>query len=239
MSIGEKLTTIAENEQKVFDAGKKAEYDKQWDNQQNYGKRQNYLCGFAGAGWTNENFKPKYSMDITYAYMMFRNNACTRSLPDICTEQNISIKFDKTTEFTQTFFAAGFSVIGEVSTISATTLPSTFYGIKAHTIEKLVLKDNGTQTYSSTFTNANTLTHIIIEGKIGTAFDIHYSPLDKESILSIADAVLDKTFTIKFNLDAVNKAFETSEGTNDGSTSTEWTNLWTDKPKVTISLLNA
>ena len=31
MSIAEKLTTIAENEQKVYDAGQKSEYDRFWD----------------------------------------------------------------------------------------------------------------------------------------------------------------------------------------------------------------
>ena len=39
MSIADKLTTIAENEQKVFDAGKQAEYDEFWDSFQSKGTR--------------------------------------------------------------------------------------------------------------------------------------------------------------------------------------------------------
>ena len=35
MSIADKLTTIAENEQKVYDAGAKSEHDKFWDSYQN------------------------------------------------------------------------------------------------------------------------------------------------------------------------------------------------------------
>mgnify|MGYP003296383754 CR=1 FL=1 len=31
MSISDKLQTIAENEQRVFDAGKKTQYDEFWD----------------------------------------------------------------------------------------------------------------------------------------------------------------------------------------------------------------
>ena len=39
MSIAEKLQQIAENEQNVYDAGKKAQYDEFWDNYQNKGNR--------------------------------------------------------------------------------------------------------------------------------------------------------------------------------------------------------
>ena len=39
MSIAEKLTTVAENVPKVYEAGKKAEYDAFWDKYQNNGKR--------------------------------------------------------------------------------------------------------------------------------------------------------------------------------------------------------
>ena len=42
MSIAEKLVTVAENEQKVYDAGKQAEYDAFWDNYQVYGNRENF-----------------------------------------------------------------------------------------------------------------------------------------------------------------------------------------------------
>ena len=51
MSIAEKLELIAENEQKVFDAGKKSEYDEFWDNYQKKSDgsaRTSYIQGFAG-----------------------------------------------------------------------------------------------------------------------------------------------------------------------------------------------
>ncbi len=60
MSIADKLQTIAENESKVFEAGKKAEYNLFWDIFQLNGERRWYWGAFAGPGWTDKTFKPKY-----------------------------------------------------------------------------------------------------------------------------------------------------------------------------------
>lgn len=84
MSIAEKLVAIAENEQRVYDAGyekgkaeggnteeaynkgvadgKQAEYDAFWDAYQENGNRTHYQNGFSGACWNSENFKPKYPL---------------------------------------------------------------------------------------------------------------------------------------------------------------------------------
>lgn len=71
MSIADKLTQIAENEQRVYNAGYekgKAEagpsgdsyYDTFWDAYQGNCERTSYLNAFSGAGWNDETFKPKY-----------------------------------------------------------------------------------------------------------------------------------------------------------------------------------
>ena len=207
-NIAEQVTQLKTDFDEVHEAGKKAEYDEFWDNFQINGNRGNYLCGFAGSGWTSENFRPKYSMDITYAYMMFRNNACSKSLPDICTEQNIFMKFDKSTDLTQTFFSAKFPVIGEVSALNVSTLNATFHGAECHTIKKLKVKGDGTQTYTNAFTNANNLATIEeIEGVIGRTFQIHYSPLTVDSMKSIISCLKKyettdsgyMTYTVKFS----------------------------------------
>lgn len=63
MSIAENLTKIAENQQKVYDAGKKAENDEFWDKFQKNGTRSGYVYAFAGAGWTDEHLaKIKYPL---------------------------------------------------------------------------------------------------------------------------------------------------------------------------------
>ena len=81
MSVNEKMTAIAdairdktkETEPltldamateipKVFDAGKKAEYDAFWDVFQNYGDEEgmSYYSAFGYDGFTDENYNPKY-----------------------------------------------------------------------------------------------------------------------------------------------------------------------------------
>lgn len=59
MSIAEKLTTVAENVPKVYEAGKKAEYDDFWDAYQRNGTRTNYHTAFR-TGWTDAIYNPKY-----------------------------------------------------------------------------------------------------------------------------------------------------------------------------------
>lgn len=63
MSIEEKLITIAENEQKVFDAGKKKQYDEFWNIFQDYGKRNHYVNAFSYSFWKDTIYNPKYPIN--------------------------------------------------------------------------------------------------------------------------------------------------------------------------------
>jgi hypothetical protein len=70
-------------------------------------------------------------------------------------------------------------------------------------------------------------------------FDMQFcSSLSKESIESVINGLSSEVigFTAKLKLQAVNKAFETSVGTNDGSNSTEWKALADTKKNWTITL---
>lgn len=63
MSIAEKLTTIAENQQKVYDAGMKAEWSAFWDVIQQFGNRRNYYGLFRF--WQTDYIRPKYKVQDT------------------------------------------------------------------------------------------------------------------------------------------------------------------------------
>ena len=106
------------------------------------------------------------------------------------------------------------------------------YASKLRTLS-IKLKDDGSQTFATVFTNCYALENLTIIGKIGqNGFDIHWSTkLTKSSIISIINALLDteEGKTITLSKTAVNKAFETSEGANNGSTSSEWITLITPK----------
>ena len=72
MSISEKLITIAENEQRVYEKGKQDEYDVFWDSYQVNGTRTGYNGAFGNERWTDTIFKPKYDfLGVKNAMQMF------------------------------------------------------------------------------------------------------------------------------------------------------------------------
>lgn len=96
-SIAEKVIAVAENQEKIYDAGFKAgsgvdyaavfaegqeqgvkdAYDAFWDVYQDNGNRTHYVKAFAGRGWDDAVFKPKYPLDsgnIVNANSMFTDN---------------------------------------------------------------------------------------------------------------------------------------------------------------------
>lgn len=98
MNIAEKLTAIAENEQRVygagymhgsndgyvkgeqngyafgFDEGKKSEYDAFWDVFQSNGNLTSYNYAFAYGKFNDDTFRPKYDIVPTSANYMFSYN---------------------------------------------------------------------------------------------------------------------------------------------------------------------
>lgn len=75
MAIAEKLTTIAENTPRVYEAGKRDEHKAFWDEYTLNGNRGNYRYAFAGYGWTDANFKPPETIFPQDARYMFQNSS--------------------------------------------------------------------------------------------------------------------------------------------------------------------
>lgn len=75
MAIAEKLTTIAENTPRVYEAGKSDEHKAFWDEYNLNGNRGNYRYAFAGYGWTDTNFKPPETIFPQDARYMFQNSS--------------------------------------------------------------------------------------------------------------------------------------------------------------------
>lgn len=72
MTTAEKLTKIAERMPEVYKAGQKSEYDRFWDNYQNNGGIVNGTYMFAGYGWNDDNYNPKYPIKINSCTGLFR-----------------------------------------------------------------------------------------------------------------------------------------------------------------------
>lgn len=196
MSITEKLTTIAENEPKVYDAGKRAQYDEFWDNYQDNGNRTQYNYAFAGYGWTDETFAPKYDMKMEKAERVFANAKIT-SVKALLEKYRVTIDFSECTGLANMFAGSTITEMGVIDTTSASSLNNVFYmGTKITTIDKLILKSDGSQTLNNTtFQSMNALQNIIFEGVIGkNGFNVQWSTnLSHDSLISTLNCLADKS----------------------------------------------
>lgn len=145
-----------------------------------------------------------------YAYSMFQNTKTSR-LPEL--------------NFTH---AMDYGTSG---------LQYTFTNSSIETIDKIIVVEN--LNYKSTFQGCDKLKNIVFEGTIGRNINFQWSPLSRESIISVVYALSDSANgqTATFNRSAVNTAFETSEGAADGSTSAEWQEVIATKSNWNISLV--
>ena len=262
MSIADKLTTIAENQQRVYNKGfidgqnaggsgnyeqgfadgKQAEYDKFWDGYQQNGNRNNYAMAFAQLGWIDEIFNPKYDLTLTIAAQMFNNSRITTLASKL---KEKGLKFDTSaltgTGALQMFQSSSIKDVPELDLRNCTNIGYLVgSGAKVETIEKLIISEKTTTGLNTAFNNAKQLIHCLFGGVLAiTGLDMSACTLlDKESITSLVGILSTTTsgLSVTLSKQAVNKAFETSENANNGSNSTEWTTLVNTKQNWTINL---
>lgn len=233
---------MSEAVEPVFAAGKKSEYDAFWDIYQNCGQRNEYSCAFSGKGWNDTTFCPKYDIIPIYSYDMFKLSLIT-DLEFLLNRCGVVLDLSKSARASGLFASCeSITVCPEIDISATTYLPLTqlfSYCKKLHTIRKLKIREDGGNTFSIAFEQCTSLENIILEGTIGSAFDIHWSTkLSKDSIISIINALSTVTtsLTVTLSLTAVNTAFETTAGAADGSTSEEWAALIATKTNWTIAL---
>jgi hypothetical protein len=229
MSIAEKLQTIAENEQKVYDAGYnkgKAEgggdnyYDEIWDSYLKNGTITNCDYIFAGIGWNDAIFNPPHRIAPKTAYRMFIATGIT----DI---SKADMNFSNCTNLND--FAAGSTALQKVGVIDiskASSGASWLFGNckNLHTIEKIITVE--ARVYSSTFNGTTSLVNITFEGEIGRTINFQSSPLSVASMKSIIshlknynDTDKDLTYTLTFSCW---EALEADSTSPDGTTWREY-----------------
>ena len=169
MSIAEKLTTIAENEQKVYEAGRTKEWSDVWDGLQQNGERTSYQYAFSNA-WDSKAFKPKHDIKPKDASCMFQNSKITGDLRNILKECNAVLDTSEAT-YMQNAFNNAWSIthLPEISLESANAYSSrtegTFMGCYAlQHIDKVVLSIENHQPMTNTFQSCKALTHLRISG---------------------------------------------------------------------------
>ena len=198
-----------ESGQALYDEGKQAQYDEFWDTAQQNGNRTDYQCAFAGVVWNDVTFKPKYDIKPTYGYQVFIRSRIT-DLKGILDKQGVVLDVSNARECYGIFSNCQWMThIGELdfSYWNSSIQECFYYCLLLHTIDKLILGSNNS--FLSTFTRCDALKNITIEGVIGNNISFSSSPLTKESITSIVNALsttaTGKTLTLKKT--AVNEAF--------------------------------
>lgn len=259
MSAAEKLTKIAENMPKVYEAGKTAQYDEFWDNFQNYGKRTDYRYAFYL--WRDEYIRPKYKItpanrtDDELVDSLLNEAGDYRQIFYGCPNlKKIEKKYFDFSQYETTVTAEAkgnyytFANCKNLEEIEDIGLPPTrFYCTfrwcsKLHTIELLRSNENTVWDGGSTgsFHNCASLKNVRFEGIINSPISFPLcGKLTKESILSVISALADEPTTSKaeilFAKSAVDNAFKASDGTV-GSQTDEWVAVVAEKSNWTFIL---
>lgn len=162
MSIADKLRLIANNVQKVFDSGKKAENKEFWDNAL-YSSSGTYK--FAGSCWTDETFRPP--KDIT----LYGNcNGCFYSsfitnFIKILDDLNITLTFNNPTSASTMFAYAKVTHFPAIDLSTCSSCNGLFNSCTELTyVDSLKLPKLASITQA--FQNCKALTDITINGEI-------------------------------------------------------------------------
>lgn len=224
MSIADKLTTVAENQEKVFEAGRTKEWSDFWDIFQNYGNRTNYGNAFmcdANTGCTQweKLFNPKYDIKPTTATSMFQYFGRWADEPfdleAFLEERNLTLDFSKVTYANECFeYCCAFSVLPEINLSKISNYSGRinyFFNQcdEVKTVRKLIIPN--AVTGINMFYNMAALENIVIEGILqGNDININASKnLTHDSLMSFINALKDysgTTTTYKITLGSKNIA---------------------------------
>lgn len=234
----------------VYESGKQAEYDAFWDSFQQNGKRGNYMGAFGGMGWTIDTFKPKYPIILNglivadYMFYAFNRISSADNEDDLFdfTEFNSKTDFSKSKRFTYTFANARIKNL-YVDCSSAAEITWAFSSDNGGYLDNLTLKVTPTTTrFVGAFQYQSHMKNLTFteDSEIAASIDFQWSTkLTHDSVVSIINALSSTTtgLSVTISKTAVNKAFETSTGAKDGSTSAEWLALVATKTNWTINLV--
>jgi hypothetical protein len=193
MSIAEKLTAIAENEQKVFDAGKKAEHIGFWSMLQDNGSRSDYSQFFSSA-FNEKNFYPVFDFNVKTGLYMFRTFLFTGDLDQRLKDCGVVLNTENITNANGMFSGAyRIAKLPHLVLTSPIILSLTFYDMIAlKSLEVTFGKETG---YSGTFGGCKALENLLVHGTIGqNGFNVSDSTkLTHDSLMSIINALETKT----------------------------------------------
>lgn len=225
MNIAEKLQTIAEKQQNVYDAGyNKGHFNGEmvgldrgyvdgvneernitWNAIQINGVRTNYERAFLN--WNLEGIRPLHDMRPTTSDQMFRaTKGVHTDLAKVFEDCGVTLDTSNSKYFGWMFYTSHVTRVPKIDATSVTVLDSTFYAAQyLETIDELVVKDG--LTFKDTFQGCTSLKNLKVTGVISTDFNISSAPLTLESAISVCRALLSMAdqyvCTVKFSSDVV------------------------------------
>ena len=231
--------------------GKKAEYDAFWDVYMP-ANLANWQYIFYSQRWNDANFYPKRDIKPTGAAPFAFSSNSIRNFKQKLIDCNISFDTSKVTSCNYLFaFCSHLTNLPIISLVGLTSQIVEVFATdkKLVEIEKIILKDDGSTTFSTWFRECESLTDIAFEGVIGQDIDFKWSTkLSRASIESIIDHLSDTASgkTLTLSRDAVDEAFkliwdEVDENGEHlfsvGSETIDWRDLEREKPNWTINLV--
>ena len=179
-----------------IEEGRNTEESDFWDAYQNNGDRVDYNGAFAGNGWNGATFRPKYDIKPLSMSRMFFSSGIT-NLKALLEDVGVTLDTSSCGGGANIFEGSTITHIGVIDMTKMPNINYFFYQATALvSIDKVILKADGSQTFASTtsFGGCANLTHMPIEGVIGqNNFNVQWSDLDTESLISILNALQDKT----------------------------------------------
>lgn len=230
MSIADKLTTIAENVEKVYQAG----FDKG-------GEPIYYIGGFQYA-WSSKEYPPNTDFVIHLKALgnmnaAFQNAINLRSVTLIVDSENNSVSswscFNGCKQLENIDLSrANCKFIAVANFVEGCKVLKSIYG--ALDFSEVTTSNLNLFRYAESLENIE-----FVPNTIGFSFEIWWGgKLSKASIISLINGLSDATseLTVTLAKKNIDREFETAEGLNDGSTSAEWQSLVATKQNWTISL---
>lgn len=214
MTIAENAARLINDITEVYEAGKQAQNEAFWEvfttSHNLAGKpyvRTNYQWAFSQ--WQEENFYPTKDITPKTLYGTFQSFNEYKTPMDLrrrLIDCGVKLETQNVESVQAAFYMACISALPALDLRQCTIFNGAFNESKIETIEKIILKDDGSQEMMSNTFKTATLKNIAFEGKIGTNVTFGSCHLlTDESVQSIIDALLplgeDVTRTITFHPD--------------------------------------
>lgn len=250
VGIGAYLKAIYDNVPLVFAAGGNAWKAEFWNIYQNNGSLEDYSETFSGRGWTANFFTPRYDIHPTSkATNMFAHSSMAINLVAHLETLGVSVITQHSTDLSGIYYDTDFTAVPTV--VLGGTLDTTVWHLFSES-DQLVsasieitsdFMDTGVNAlWSQCFERCVALKDLSFSGggSINQTIDLQWSTeLTKASISNVINYLATDTADLicRFSLDAVNIAFETAVGANDGTASEEWLALIESKLNWSFALV--